>query len=99
MSNWAAPDEWLVVFEADNSQARLDVSDESAIDAAVSSFLETGKDSLLHLTFVEGDEYVVRASRITSWFRSTPEFRERSDAVDAKVKEEKRARGWVDHDG
>ena len=63
------------VWEVDGGGCCFVASSENTIDAAVDRWLETNRDSLVHLTLCCGDAYAVCASRITSWRVSTPEGR------------------------
>lgn len=96
MTDWTPPPSFLRVFDARGGVVRLMVSEESKLDAAVERHLETGRDSLLHLEFVEGGEYITLASEITSWFITTPELRDHAERIDAMLKAEQQAGGWVD---
>ena len=93
LTAWEPPTTWINLYEKD-SLARIAAHEESHIDAAVTTYLDTGKDSLLHVEFVEGGEYCVRASQITSWYCNTAEFRGRSRALERMIEEEKKAEGW-----
>lgn len=63
---------------------------EPALDAAVTAYLDSGgiRDTLVHLTGISGDEYVTRASRITSWLISTPEGRMRETEIEKALADE-----------
>lgn len=78
----------LTVWEEGGSYYTVDVADEPRIDAAVSRYMETGRDSLLALTFTDGREYRVKASQITHWAVSTPETRQRAVELDKAQDEE-----------
>ena len=52
-------------------------TDFNQIDHAVSEYLSTSRDSLLHLTTLSGETFVTRASRVECWVVSTPETRYR----------------------
>jgi len=74
-SDWTPPESWLVVFEIANGSTHIDPSDEGALDAAVTRYLESGgtRDELLCLTLSEGGTYRIRASQVSSWYLSTPD--------------------------
>lgn len=82
---------FLRLFEVDGSSMRIDAERSGSIDAAVSNYLDTGRDSLLHLMTLSGESFVVRASRITSWWVSTPEGRETSLRHDKEERDEEQA--------
>lgn len=90
---WSPPEAWLNVYDSNGSWARVDVSNESEIDAAVSKFIETKVDTILHLDFIEGEDYCILASEIKSWYKCTREFRDREAAVTRMIEDEKKARG------
>lgn len=79
--------EYLIVYEED-SQVLVVTGDEPQIDAALTSYLETGRDSLLHLTTVSGEPYKVRASHIMAWMQSTPESRSRRAELEKAGRDE-----------
>lgn len=66
-------------------------SDEHSIDAAVSHWLETHRDGLLHLTLASGDRYVTRASNILCWLISTPQGRALAAEMEKAANDEDRA--------
>lgn len=68
---------YLKVFE-ETGQILVEPGHADSIDAAVTHFMETGRDSLLHLTTVAGEDYVTRASNVLCWVTSTPAGRLRS---------------------
>ena len=71
------PDIWLLVMEEDGTVWICDVADRPRIDAAVSSFLDTGRDSLLHLTPLDGAEVTLRASNVMGWKTESEDTREK----------------------
>lgn len=83
-------DSWLTVWEEGGELYTVEIADEPRIDAAVSQHVDSGgtRDALLHLTFTDGREYTVRASRIVSWAASTPETRRRAMEYEQWQKEE-----------
>lgn len=88
------------MHDSKDTYSRIAAHEESQIDAAVSEYLASGKDALLHLEFAEGSsEMIIRASLIRSWFRSTPTMRERTRDLDAKVKAENDDARWSDDHG
>ncbi len=73
------PDTWLIVWEDDGDLFATDPAERPRIDAAVSTYVDSCgiRDSLLHVTLLDGREYTTKASRITSWAVSSPETRRR----------------------
>jgi hypothetical protein len=93
MSNWTPPDTWLVLLEkGESASTHIDPADETAIDVAVSRYLETKRDEILHLTLSEGGPYRVLASRISSWWINTPEHSRRNLLRTEKSKEDEKER-------
>lgn len=90
---WTPPEEWINVYDSNGSWARVFVSEESEIDAAVTRWIDEKKDSILHLRFIEGEDYCILASEIKSWYKNTKEFREREAEVTRMIKDEQKARG------
>lgn len=95
------PDTYLVVYEG-NEGVFVEADEEGALDAAVTRYVESGRtrDDLLSLTMLTGPEYRVLASRVTSWYLSTPESRRRAiadqKARDDEEREIKQALGMWD---
>jgi len=94
------PDTWLVVYERDGLFVYVDVGDEPRVDAAVTSWLDSGgsRDSLLDLTLIDGSGYRVIASHVVAWSVSSPESRLRTIEHSAAMRDEKAATGgdWED---
>jgi hypothetical protein len=85
---------WLVVYEKNGEVVQCEASDESRVDAAVSAWIDGGKrtDTILHLTMAGGTApYSVLASRIASWWVSSPEHRRDNHRRLQLQKEETRA--------
>ena len=92
---WTSPDTWLVLYETDSTCTHVDVHDMDHIDAAVTAYLDSAetRDTLLHLTMVEGGVYVIRASHIKAWFICSPEHRHRGTEHEKyRTEENKRLR-------
>jgi hypothetical protein len=81
---------YVVLFE-ENGQCRALPDAVSSMDAAVTLFLDTGRDQLVHLTTLSGCEYVTRASLINGWMISSPETREREVHFEKKAIDEDKA--------
>lgn len=79
---------YLKVWESDGTNCTIMPTDKHAIDAAVQAWLDTGRDSLVYLSQINGDEYITLASRITSWRVVTPEGRRKQIELDAMSKDE-----------
>lgn len=86
---------FLRVWDARGATVRLLPEEESRLDAAVSHYLETNRDTLLSLTTFDAGEFKTRASDCMSWMLSTPESRERSVVVEMALRAEEKANGWV----
>lgn len=69
---------YLRVYDHDEARVDVDPSEEPRIDAAVTAWLDTRRDSLLRLTCMDGAELTILASAVQSWLLSTPESRRRS---------------------
>jgi hypothetical protein len=89
-----------VVYERDGGYVCVEVGDEPRIDAAVTSWLDSGgsRDSLLDLTLIDGSEYRVIASHVVAWSISSPESRQRFIEHQAAMRDERAAAGgdWED---
>ena len=68
---------FLRVWDAQGMLINLDIHDEPRIDAAVTEWVDSGrtKDTVLHLTTLEGVPYTTLASNMVAWAHSTPESR------------------------
>lgn len=82
---------YVRAWDVDGEMWLLVEDDAPRLDAAVTAFLETGRDSLLHLTAIQGETFVIRASRLLYWLVSTPEGRFRGVEFVAASDEEQRA--------
>lgn len=82
---------YLKLWEEDGGSVCLEADSRNPIDAAVSTWLDTKRDSLLYLTTIAGEEFVTRASRVTSWLVSTPEGRSATIAYEKAAVDEERA--------
>lgn len=82
------PDAWIRVFDKDGGAVSITIADQSALDHGVSECLN-GRDSLLYLRLIDGDEFIIPASRISNWMVSTKEGRKRTIALEAAMDEEK----------
>lgn len=78
---------FVKVFEKDGCFCAT-LGAEHALDAALSHFLDTGRDVVVTLTQLNGDVYCVRASNIDSWRISTPEGRRKDVELEALNREE-----------
>lgn len=78
------------VYDASGFVA-VELDDEPRLDAAVSAYLDNGRDRLVRMARIDGDEYVILASEVTGWMVSTPEGRRRSTELDKASKDEEEA--------
>lgn len=94
---WTPPETWLVVYDLDGQFLAMP-NEESSIDSAVTTLLTDGKDALLHVVLVTGEEYAVLASCVRGWLLSTPSARARGREHAAFRKREalehSRRQGW-----
>lgn len=67
---------YLKVYDRIGEAVYCIADDEPRIDAAVSRWIETKRDTLLDLTLLEGTTYKTLASDIMAWTITTPETRE-----------------------
>lgn len=91
MSEWKAPDSWIVLYEhGTDAVTYIDTSEAMHLDTAVAAYLESGKtrDELLSLKMTEGEEYRVPLSNVRAFFLSTPTFRGRNTAMLTYQREE-----------
>ena len=72
---------FVKLWEKDGGGICFTEGSEHTIDAAVDHWLETGRDSIVHLVQVGGDSYHVLASHITSWSVSTAAGRRADSAI------------------
>src|SRR5210317_1910255 len=82
---------FLVVWEESGSTVSVVEGDERQLDDAVSTWIDTGRDALLHLTTTEGVPYRMLASNVTSWLLSTPQSRYENERVRAVMDAERAA--------
>lgn len=82
-------DSYLKIWE-DQGVSCCMPEDESALDAAVSHYLDTSRDSLVHMTQINGDHYVIRASQILAWRLVTSTGRRKDMESKAAQAEEER---------
>lgn len=66
---------YLLVWDNEDNCYHAESRYLQRIAEAVTQYLDTGRDSLLQLTAVSGDIYVLRASAIRVWQVTTPEGR------------------------
>lgn len=66
---------YLLLWDKEDNCYHADKRFLARIGEAVSQYLDTGRDSLLQLTAISGDVYVLRASNVTAWQVTTPEGR------------------------
>lgn len=80
------------IFE-DDGNICVRPEQESRINAAVSQYVDSGgtRDTLLDLETLAGETYYTKASRITSWYVSTPETRRKIIEVEKLLEDEKKA--------
>lgn len=90
---------YLAVWERTAQQGhymRVDPAEAPRIDAAVTRYQETGRDSVLELTTMAGNPYFLVASEVTAWKISTPESRARAHEIDRDIEREFESNGWQD---
>lgn len=87
---YKTPDTYVKIFEIDGEFVYAQSYEEQRIDAAVELWVSSNKtrDSILKIDLIDGLSYNILASRIASWFLSTPEYRERRYKVVADQEEE-----------
>lgn len=90
------------LWEKDGSVSSVMDGSQHTLDAEVSKYLETGRDSLIYISRTGGDTFVIKASRVASWRVSTPAGR-RADELNRRLQKEendalKAELGWVDDD-
>lgn len=68
---------YLLIWDKDDNCYHSDKRHLSRLGDAVSACLDTGRDSLIQLTALSGDVYVLRASNINAWQVTTPDGRRR----------------------
>lgn len=66
---------YLLVWDNDDNCYHAHSRFLSRLGEAVQTYLETGRDSLVQLTALSDDVYVVKASNVTAWQVSTPNGR------------------------
>tara|TARA_R100000951_G_scaffold41425_1_gene34979 strand:- start:1033 stop:1326 length:294 start_codon:yes stop_codon:yes gene_type:complete len=69
--------DFLRVYDRMGGEVLVRSDQENYLDAAVTSFVSSGcqREEVLSLTTLDGGEYHVLVSTVTSWVRSTPEAR------------------------
>lgn len=82
---------FVKMWEHDDTSCCVIESDCYSIDAAVSQWLDTRRDSLLHLTLLNGDAYVTKASNVVSWRKVTLNGRRLDIEYQAARTEEEKA--------
>lgn len=98
------PDSWVKVWFMDEGWVLCPLDEEPRIDAAVTTYIDSGRtrDSLIHLTAVDGGRVVVRASFVSGWSVSDPAMRragwEYRAMVEAEDRENKAAVGIFTED-
>jgi hypothetical protein len=66
---------YLIVWGHDGQHVHCMAECRHRLDAAVTAYLDTSRDSVVHLDLVDGGTYATLASSINSWTDSTPEIR------------------------
>jgi hypothetical protein len=86
------PGIYVKVYERDGSYVTADAHCEPSVDAAVSRWIDSREthDTLLSIDLMDGATYRCLASRIASWYVSTPETRRRAFEWEAAHKAEER---------
>lgn len=84
---------FLFLYDKDSGRVVIDPAEENHIDTAVTAYLESAgtRDSLLHLSMLDGDRYVIRASAVQSWMLSTPAGRRRNAELEKASDDEAKA--------
>ena len=85
------PDSWVNVWFGDGSIGDFAVDEAPRIDAAVTTWLESGgtRDSLIHVTGRWSAECAFLASWVRGWQVNTPESRRRYWEVEKATRDEK----------
>ncbi len=84
------PHSYLRIWDRQMSQIEVDPADEPRVDTALTAYLETGRDSIVHLTLLNGAPYSVLASEVTAYMTSTPESRRRNAEVVMELEKEQK---------
>lgn len=81
---------YLAVYDTGGGCVHAVAEDEGGLDAAVTMYLDSAgtRDGLVHLTMLNGQRYVIRASAVQSWIVCTPAGRVRSLEIEKAAKEE-----------
>lgn len=79
---------FVKVWEDGGEAICIDAAYVHSLDAAVTQWLDTGRDSVVHVGLLCGDEYAVLASAITSWRVCTPAGRARDAALEERARQE-----------
>jgi hypothetical protein len=90
-SEIAPPGSYLRVYDMQGGNAPVVLGDEAQIDTAITEYLYSGRDTLLHLTMCHGARYRILASVVQSWLVSTPENRLASVEREKAEQDEDRA--------
>lgn len=78
---------YIRLYESDG-YVLVHETEDPRIDAAVSRYIDNGRDTLLLLDCLDGSVYRCLASNIRSWYTSTPESRRQSLAWERDSKAE-----------
>lgn len=95
------PGTYVRVFDEDGNIS-VELDDEPRVDAAVQRWIDSGRtrDTVLSLTCLDGSEIHMLASKITTWYVSTPESRRLQVEFEAAYQQELRqmraAAGWME---
>ena len=81
------PSEHLVLFENDGTIWFIDAGDLNRVDGAVSAYLDTGRDSLVHMTGIDKSELTIMASQISGWKYQTLETLQTQREQQAELEE------------
>lgn len=80
------------MFFDDDSNMLVEPDEEPHIDAAVSTWLSSGKtvDSILSITLLDGTEFKVLTSTVMSWYVTTAADRKRSWELERDLRDERK---------
>ena len=81
---------YVMLWTEDSACCRCVEEDAEVLFRAVSTYIDTRRDSLICLTTLAGATYPVKASIVTSWMIVTPESRELDDEIDRAINREKK---------
>lgn len=68
---------YLLVWDKDDNCYHAHTRHLTRLGDQVGAYLETGRDSLIQLTALTGDVYVLRASNVHAWQVTTPDGRKK----------------------